>query len=313
MARSATPYKFLAIAFMTLLITGCARNDNDNTNSNHNLRWSPAKKTGDYKELDVEVENRTGTTVYAVCFTYQRTYHTSRWHWDKSDVYELANGQHATIDIDTIPDIIDRDTVYGYLAIFSSRDAAEKAIYELLDSRFKIDLDLVTNLKGKTVVLGVERYGFKGEILDHDFVKQQRVDGTTPELDFAIGNNLGTAVYVTCFVYQRKEDRAVWRYDKTPVIRLEPGQTSMIDVDTIASKYDRGYMRGVLGVFPGDQEKEAHEVTYELLEPENKIRLGQLSDLSGKKLELKVEQYGIMGGVVDYTVKPIAFPPGMER
>ncbi len=309
MATSATPYRTLSIVLvsLSLLIAGCGKHED---HQDHNRRWSPAKKAGDYCELDVDVENRTGTRVFVVCFTYQRTYHTSRWHWDKSKVYELEDGQRATIDVETIPDLIDKDNVYAYLALFSSRNAAEKAIYELLDSKFKIDLDLLSKLKGKRVVLGVERYGFKGEVLDFDLVEKLGLQAGIPELDFVVQNNLGSPVHVACFVYQRKEDSPVWRYDKTPVIHLEPGEVSLIDIDTIAERYDREFMRGVLAVFPDDQAKNAHEVTYELLEPENKIKLGKLIDLSGRKLSLEIEKYGILGDIVDYTVKPIVFPPG---
>ena len=254
-------------------------------------------------ELDFQVQNTTGKTIYATCFSYIKKRPFTRWRWDKTDIYKIEPNQIVTIDVDTIPDKQDRENVYGYLAVFNNKKDAKDSVYELLDDKFKLDLDLLYKLKNQKVTIGVETYGFKGEISDYDFVPLQDREKKYPELDFVVENQTGKPVYVTCFVYQVKEDQPVWRYDKTPVRKIEPDDMAIMDVDTISKPYDRVYMRGYLGVFK--DKKQANDASFELLDPKNKLSLDRLAALKNKKIVLEVEHYGIKGDAIDFSVHPI--------
>ena len=279
-------------------MSGCSRQDNsqsDNQQKNHIAQ----------KKLYFQVKNFTGKTIYVTCFSYIKENDFTRWHWDKSEIHKLENNEQVIIDIDSIPDQIDRENVFGYLAVFDSYEQADEAIYELLDGKTTIDLDLLHKLKNKRVVIGVEQYGFKGEKLDPNIetITREKEEIPIPELDFYVENQTENPLYVTCFVYQRKETRPTWRFDKTPVVRIEPGGQALVDVDTIVAKYDRIYVRGHLGVFGVHEKKEAEESTYELLAPKNKVKLGSLAALKGKRITLTAEKYGVLGDSIDYTIK----------
>jgi len=252
-------------------------------------------------ELDFEVKNMTGRRVYVVCFSYIRKQQFVRWHWSKSPIYQLDHGEKITVDVDTIADEPDRKHVFGYLGLFDSYQEADDAIYELLDEEKTVDLDLLYKLKNQTVVLNVEKYGFKGELLNYDFVKKDGMLVEVPELDFVVENQSGRTLYITCFVYQQKPRHIPWRFDKTPVIKLEPGEEGIIDVDPILHRYDRKYTRGHLGVF--DTFVDAEHATYEMLAPEHKVGLGPLDKYAHKKIILHIEQYGVKGDLVDYAIK----------
>jgi len=216
--------------------------------------------------------------------------------------YQLDHDERALIDVATIPDEIDREHVFGYLGVFDSADEAHDAVYELLPESKKVDLDLLHRLQHKDVVLDVEQYGFKGDILDYQFLQRDGVGVVPPELDFSVENQTEKTIYVTCFTYQHTPRTPSWRFDKTPIIKLDPGESSLIDVDTISKKYDRMYMRGHLGVF--DNPTDAEGATYELLEPTHKVGIGLLANLSHKKVVIHIQQYGIKGDFIDYTIHP---------
>lgn len=269
-------------------------------------------------ELDFEVENHTGKTVYVTCFVYQRKRDFGHWRWDKSPVYKLEDNQTAIIDLDTIPDEQDRNNVFGYLGVFNDEKTAQDATYELTDDHYLLDLDLVSQLQGKKVTLEIEKYGKKGEFFEYDFVQIKGTENhVPPELDFSVENKTGKPILVTCFVYEKKakgrwiaatetkDDMSVWRFDKTPIIRLEPDQIGIIDVDTITGDRDRNYMRGYLAVFDVDEQDEIEKATYELLDSKHKLHLGELSYLKNKKVVIDIEKYGIMEDFIDFTIKPV--------
>ncbi|MBU1008229.1 hypothetical protein KKA53_04075 [Candidatus Dependentiae bacterium] len=259
-------------------------------------------------ELDFEVQNATGKTLFIACFTYIQKEKFTQWRWDKSPVYKLTPNASTFINIDTIPDNDYRSDIFGYLAIFENEQEANESIYELVDDNKKIDLDRISELTGKKVVVTVKKYGFRPAHLDFAIVSKEK-KRLPPELDFAIENQTGKMLFVTGFMYEIKEStRSVWNYEKTPVLKLEPGQTAMIDIDTIARKRDRIYMSGFLGVFEEHEEKEANEATYELLPPKNKLSLGRLSRIQGQKVILEVERYGSVSDINEFAIKPTASP-----
>ncbi|MCK4517402.1 hypothetical protein KAT92_01390 [Candidatus Babeliales bacterium] len=258
------------------------------------------------KELDFQVKNETGKTIYVTCFSYIQKGRFSRWRWDKSPVYKLEQNKSVFINIDTIPDKEHREHTFAYLAVFSDEAEANQAIYELLEDQNKIDLDQVYNLFNKQVIVTVEKYGFKEEQIDFAIVKKLKKE-PPPELDFVIENQTGKTIYVCCFVHQVKDDiRSVWAYDKTTVQKLMPNQSSLINIDTITNQRNRNFVPGYLAVFEEHEEKEARESTYELLKPKNKIVLGRLSYLKEKKAVIEVEKYGAVGDITEITIKPVS-------
>jgi len=260
-------------------------------------------------ELDFEVENATGKTIYIACFSYIQKEPLVRWRWDKSSIQKLEDGQRTFVNIDTIPDHSNREEIFGYLAVFEDESKAHNSIYELLDDRQKIDLDLLHRLKGKKVVVGVEKYGFKKAKLDFAIVEKLKKKRPAPELDFIVENGTGRTIFLTAFIYQVKDNsRMVWHYDKTPVQKLEQGQMSVVNVDTVEDDRDRTYMRGYLSVFEEHEEDKAHDATYELLDSKNKMSLDRLSRLKNQKVVIGIEQYGAIGEVAEFDIKPTRSP-----
>ncbi len=269
------------------------------------------------KELDFDVENQTGKTLYITSFAYLRRVPLSHWHWSKSPIYTLQPGKTVTVAIGNVPDSQDRDDVFGYLAVMDSKQAAEEATLELLADKHKLDLDQLIKLQGKKVTIQVEQYGFKGNFYEYDFVDKNGSEvNKVPDLTFAVENKTGKPVLVSCFVYdkrakgswvaadEKKDDMTTWHFEKTPVIRLEPGQTGMVDIGPLMTKRDSANIYGFLGVFDEHQVNLAKDVTYELLLPEQKLAIGHLGDLKNKKIVLEIEKYGTMQSFIDYVVKP---------
>lgn len=296
-----------------------SNNNKKNHTTNVTKRVTPTDgySSDDPNELDFDVENKTGKTIYVTCFTYQRRIAFGHWHWAKSPIYKLDDNQITTIDIDSITDEQDRKHVFGYLAILPTQKEADDAIFELLPDKNKLDLDLIIELKGKKVTINVEKYGSRGDYFEYDFInKTGDLKSDIPELDFAVENKTGKPIFVTCFVYQKKakstwlasfeqkDDMAVWRFDKTPIIRIDPGKVGLVDVDTIENNSDRQYVRGYLAIFDEDEEDMAYKSVYELLETNRKLNLGELWRLKNTKIVIEIEKYGIMQDFINYTIKP---------
>lgn len=277
-------------------------------------------------ELDYQVQNLTGKTVYVAGFSYIKKRIHGRWHWDKSPVYKLDHKDQVVIDVETVADERDRNSTFGYLGVFNKEAAAEDATYELLPDVKKIDLDLLSHLQNKKVNLEVERYGIAGEFYEYDFVPTRASSREIPKLDFFVENQTGKTVHVVGFIYQKKakgtwlasktreswdkdlearDDMSVWRFDKTPIVTIKPHELGKIVVDTIVEGRDRSYVRGYLAIFEEDERAEAEKAVYELLSHRKRLKLGVLSNLKDKKVAITVKQYGVSGERIDYIVKPI--------
>ncbi|MCK4651254.1 hypothetical protein KAT08_03735 [Candidatus Babeliales bacterium] len=262
-------------------------------------------------EIDFCVKNSTGHTIYITCFSYIKkqllldTQSFAQWRWDKSNIYELKNNQTIQIDIDTIKDKQNRKNVYGALGIFENRKDAEDSTYALLNNKHKIDLDQLYKLKNKMVIIQIEKYGFKGKSLDFDIIPKKLLKIKHPELDFIVENKTGKTIYLCCFIYQIKEETSIWKYDKTPIKKLKPGKHALIDADTIIKDYNRKYARGTLAIFEENEQALAEKITFELLNPSNKIDIGRLAAIKNKKIVLEIEQYGTKGDLIDFSIQPI--------
>ncbi len=274
------------------------------------------KKKKGVLELDFQVENKTGKTIYITCFSYLHRRFFSRWRWNKSPVYKVEPNKSQVIDIISLNDALHKKNMFGYLGVFDNQEEADNAVYELLPDHKKLDLDQLIKLHEKKVTIEIERYGFKEPFYDYEFLKKKGLEKKVPELDFYTLNNTGKIVYVCCFVYEKKakgnwiaatedkDDMSVWRFDKTKVLKLNPNETGYIDVDTISTMRDQANTRGYLALFEEHEQKLALEATYELLESKRKLNLGLLMNMRNKIVSLEIEQYGIKEDIIDYIVKP---------
>jgi hypothetical protein len=271
-----------------------------------------------YHHIKFDIHNVSGTTLYTSCFAYIKPRLFNRWRWRKTDVKEIKAGQKVTIKIRVLNDEQDMKHIFGALGVFSNRHECEESTYELLHDENKLDLDLLKDIENKCVVIGIERYGLREPFYDYDFVDpQQKKVAESTDLDFFVQNQTGNPVFVAGFIYTKKakgrwiaaedekDDMTVWRYYKTKVLKLEPGQTGYVEVDNIIPKRDRSFVRGYLGVFGAEHENEAHRKTFELLSDKEKINLGLLTRRRGRTIILEVESYGVANDIIDYTVKPI--------
>ena len=257
------------------------------------------------KELDFEVVNKTNKTIYVTCFSYIQKEPFTRWRWDKSPIYKLDIGQRTVINVDTIPDQEHRDHIFGYLGVFENEKEAHDAIYELTEDRKKIDIDIIAKLKNKKVIIGIEKYGFKPDKYDVMMKNKFQKKTKQKELDFIVKNETGKTIFITTFVYQIQDNiHQVWEYDKTAILKLENGQSTVVNIESIDTARDREFMYGHLAVFDEDEETEAHDSTYELLEQDKKISLGKLSRLEGQKVVINVEKYGTVGKITEFDLQP---------
>ncbi len=282
---------FLLLGFLT---SGCAKQKRSSINNQEH-------------ELSITIKNITQANIFVTCFAYIKKDNSPRWRWDKSPIYEMKSKSTITIPIATLKRKKDLEDVYGALGVFNEEKDADDAIYELLPDENKVDLDRIYNIKDKTVLLGVENYGrLHAGRIDYEFAGNLEEEANilhAEELDFYVENNMHRPVYVAGFIYQKKEDMPVWQFDKTPVIRIEPDEVGKIDVDTLTVDYDRKYMRAYLGVFRENEQVEAENSTYQLLKPYQKVNLGRIAELKDKKVSLKIEQYGILGNMIDFSIK----------
>lgn len=281
-----------------------------------------ASEFNKYKDLTFFVQNVSGASLFVTNFAYIKPRRFNRWRWRKSEVKEIKPSEKISMSVRTLDDYKDSQEIFGALAVFPNKPEAENATYELLRDENKLDLDSITALEGKTVIIGVERYGLREPFYDYDFVdnkesSKKNASGGEEQLDFFVQNKTGKTVFVTGFIYSKKakgqwiaaedakDDMSVWRFYKTKVLRLENDQTGYVDVDSIIPQRDRNYVRGYLGVFDENHEEDAHNKTFELLSDQEKITLGPLNRRHGSTITLEVERYGVSNDVIDFTVKPI--------
>ncbi len=283
-------HSILSIPLILLYITGCA------------LTNQTVKKDIEYP-LTVKIRNITKRPLYTACFSYMKKGESPRWHWQKSSVHELLPEKDVIITIDTFRSKRTVPEIFGVLGVFTGHQEAENSIYEILPDTNKIDLDRIDKLQDKTIILGIEKYGVVGDIFDYSFVPDSGHSPDVPDLDFEVENQTGRPLYITAFVYEKKNDMPIWNYDKSPIIRVEPGQTHSINVDGVTTAYDRKYARGFLAIFDESERKEAYDSTYQLLKDHQKINIGLLAALAGRKVILNDQKYGILGDVIDFVVK----------
>lgn len=277
--------------FSFLFLFGCAKQDESAQSKQHG------------HTIEIKAKNITDRPLYAVCFAYMKQKHAPRWQWHKTPVATLEPNTITPITVGHIAKKAYYNSTYGVLGLFKTKQEADNSIYELTPDENKLDLDKLHKLENKTIVIGLEKYGIIGDIFDYSFFPDDMNIPDVPELDFKVENHTGKTIHVCAFIYQKKENMPVWRYDKSPVVQIEPNQEATIDVDTLTNPYDRKYMRGYLAVFDEGEEQLAHNATFQLLKAEQKLNIGLLAALRDRKVVLKNQKYGILGNLIDFTVK----------
>jgi len=278
------------LACFLLCLSGCSKNH---------------KATSHLKKDDqiiLKIKNITPRTLFAASFAHMKAKFSSRWRWHKSAVVTLEPEKTVSLSLGELSNPKDLMDVYGALGIFTHKADADEAIYELLPDKNKLDLDQIGKIGEKEIVIGVEKYGITGDIFDYDFIEPSDVE-IVDELDFVVENQTGRDIYAAGFVYQMKDDMPVWHYDKTPIIFIKNGESGVIDVDTLVKSYDRKYMRGYLAIFDKSEKEQAVKATYPLLKAYQKLRLGRLAALQSKKVIINDQKYGILGDIIDFTIK----------
>lgn len=138
----------------------------------YHLTGRQIEQLGYQPELDFFVENKTGKTIHVTCFVYEQqedSINTSVWKYTKTPVQTLDAGEIGIIDIASIKDVYDTLYMRGTLAIFEEdeEELANQATFQLISEKKKVKLDRLSALRGKKIVLTVEKYGSSGEFLDY--------------------------------------------------------------------------------------------------------------------------------------------------
>lgn len=264
------------------------------------------------KSLSFRVLNKTNKHVFVKCFYWMRNKSEGPFRWDNTDVYELKPSETKLIMIDDIPEERDRKNCIGFLGVFDNATTAKNSHKLLCDESKLIDLDSLYILKDKLVTLVIKKYGIAGEQVEYttssrDFIKN---NPSHDRFNLLVENQTGQDALITCFIYEQPEGRSefeLWRYDKTPIQRIKNKEVIRIALPEVNDNYRWSYMRAILGVFWQKDKKIAQASTLELLDPEEKIKLGLLSGWKDKKVVLTVENYGVLGDFIDYVVKPLEF------
>ena len=249
----------------------------------------------DAPTIRFELKNDLGRKVFAVPFAYVKRFLTDSWHWVNLEMLELEQGQSGFVDAGVFSSASDAETVFGSLRLCSSAQEAARATYELSEDYQRVDVGLLSELHKKTITLHASKYGVGGERISYE-VSPSQWKKELPPLDFVVRNTHKEPVFVTAFFYGKEQDCDPlwsWRFTKSPVYALKPGESATVKVDIIKDPYDWKNIKGFLGVFNQNESLKAENATYELLIPSEKIALGPLSKIVGKEVALTSRLYGL--------------------
>lgn len=242
-----------------------------------------------------DLKNDLGRKVFIVPFAYVKRFLNDSWHWVNLDVLELEHGQSGVVDAGAFNSEADAESVFGAFRLCSSAQEAASATYELSRDFQRVDVGLFSVLNKKTVILHASKYGIEGERISYE-VSPSRWQKILPSLDFVVCNTHSEPVFLTAFFYGKEQDCDPlwsWRFTKSPVYALKPGESTTVKVDVIKDPYDWKNIKGFLGVFKENESFKAENATYELLAPSEKIALGPLSKIKGKQVALTSRLYGL--------------------
>ena len=257
---------------------------------------SPKQVSGEVAPtIRFDLKNDLGRKVFLVPFAYVKRFLNDTWHWVNLDILELEQGQSGVVDVGTFNSVSDAESVFGSLRLCTSAEEAASATYELSEDYQRVDVGLLSELHKKTITLHASKYGVGGERISYE-VSPSKWKKVLPPLDFVVRNTHKEPVFVTAFFYGKEQDCDPlwsWRFTKSPVYALKPGESATVKVDIIKDPYDWKNIKGFLGVFNQNESLKAENATYELLVPSEKIALGPLSKIVGKEGALTSRLYGL--------------------
>ena len=134
---------------------------------------------------------------------------------------------------------------------------------------------------------------------NHD-TEEKKATNNKYELDFKVKNKTGKTIYVVGFSYINKRSFNRWRWDKSPIYKLENNQETIIDVDTINDDEHRKNIYGTLGVF--NSLEKAKNSTYELLKEKHRLDLDKLHKLRNKTVKINIRKYGFKGKILEFKI-----------
>lgn len=138
----------------------------------YKLSSAQIDQLGFQPELDFFVENKTGKTVHVTCFVYgqqEDSVKSAVWKYSKTPIQTLEDGEIGVIDIASIRDKYESRYMRGALGVFdaSEEQEAHDSTFQLLSESKKVKLDKLSALRGKKVVLKIEKYGSEGTFIDY--------------------------------------------------------------------------------------------------------------------------------------------------
>lgn len=141
------------------------------------------------------------------------------------------------------------------------------------------------------------------ELTGQEGVQSAEGEGTLAEtsLDFKVKNKTGKGIYVTAFTYIKKEPNQPWRWDKSHVLAIAPGQTRVIDIDEIADEEIRKGVYGYLAIL--DTKEAAEAATPQLIDDRKLLDLDLVQRIKGKTLTVEIEKYSGRIQKFDYKLE----------
>lgn len=134
-------------------------------------------------------------------------------------------------------------------------------------------------------------------------------------LSFPVKNDTGQVLYVTCFSYLQRHPYSAWRWDKSPICKIAPGEQCLMEIDPVHSKDVEKSIYGYLAIF--DTLDDAKQSTYQLLDDTRKLDLDLIQKIGDKTVVLEVERYGVQEQVFDYRlsndqIQELGFQPELD-
>lgn len=239
--------------------------------------------------FDFELKNETNKTIYAVCFYYGMRESGLRWMWQKSAVVKLEPNDKKKMHLHTLNKDI-KNLVHGSLATFDNEEDANNSIFELLTDFQILELPLLKDIKGKTLILKIDPYASKGRNLYYKIIDNE-MKYSDINLDFYVENKSNEDIIIASFIYKKYTTQEQWSFYKTDVIEIKNGEQKLIPAGYVENKYDEGNIRGYLGIFKKDEYQKAKDSTFFLLNSKEKLEIGKLTNYKDKKVVIIPSTY----------------------
>ncbi len=123
--------------------------------------------------LDFWVKNQTDKEIYATCFIYEQPNlesDYSLWRYQKGSVLELNPGETKKMVIPPVDSEYKRSYMRGVLGIFpkGEKKVSQDSTFELTEPDNKLNLGLLSSVRGKVISVRAEKYGIFEDVLDYE-------------------------------------------------------------------------------------------------------------------------------------------------